>query len=679
MANILNPKDKFSKISDAVGSKSLDSSAEFNEDGFLNCPKDIIKKSKILSSSNFVNTYEQFGLDGIKTLILQELIKLHNDNVIYELGILSTAATKSKEIKRALRAAKLLAMQWAEDTRRDSIIKERSQLIFETIPTFATDKLTGSDRNSETIEEKSISIAEQMSPLYKYPGYPLYADTENRERLLKGEILLFLTDIHGNYEFLTETLEAYGLIGKDGAILKWTAPPNIKVAVLGNLLSNSPYSIWGEKVHQDSFKVIASLRYLSQESNGKIFFCFGDYDIDIASKAIFLNPKCNFTGNIGVYTQVQAIPIMISFLKETAYVDENNPYCAWQGNLSSDWQPCFVLKDSFKIQGKPDIIIPSLPNGLPDIGTLIDFLNTLYNFLVPPNKLDMPKTFEDIDKRAAQLLPAAKPTLNLNDLALSVNRAYLFEGLSDGTGTTEFLRQSVSAINIFETDEKEIFAAHVTLKEEAIKMIGAAKTNNWNIPCLEEFIKSSKTLKTKNINPDKLIKIIKDAGFENIHQFFSLNAEEIFSYLTQNKKLDSFIPAFSARKDKQGFVDSFKKLQSSILQEDNTGLLGFRLNLHSQTRKIPILMRKLSPLDEKAFTAYCTKFIEDIFLEENILHTTNIITENRIMAFLPDNENPIFKVGIEISPDAALYIDSANMVHIPIKHIAFIEYIGSLS
>jgi len=677
MAKFLNPEDKFSKESDTTGSKSLDSGAYFDDAGFLNCPKDIIKKSKLLSSSNFVSTYEQFGLDGIKTLILQELIKLHDDNIKYELTILSNAANHSKEIKRALRAAKLLAMQWFEDKRRDELTKERSQLIFERIPTFATGRLISESKLAEQ-EETALTpdtTSQELTPLYKYPGYPLYADTENKERLLKGEILLFLTDIHGNYDFLTEMLESYGLVEKESGILKWTAPPNIKVIILGDLLSNSPYSIWSEIVHWDSFKVIASLRQMVQESNGKIFFCFGDYDLEIAAKTIFLNPKFNFMSKSGVYTQAQAIPIIVSFLMETAYADENNSYCAWQKSLSSDWQPCFILKDSFKIQGNPDIMIPALPNGIPDITPLIDFFNSLYNFIVPPNHLDMPKIPEDIDKQAFRLLPSARGNLNLNALAVSDNRSYLFEGLLDGTGTTEFFRQSISALNIFETDDREIFGAHVSLKEDTIGMIANAKANNWEIPNLEDFIKASKILKTKNINPDRLIKTINDAGFENIHQFFSLSAEEIFNYLTEQKKLDYFIPIISQRKDRQGFIDSMKKWQSSILQEDKTGLIGFRINANSQSRKIPVPMRKLGPLDEKASTAYCKKFIEDVFLEDDIPHTINMITDNRIMAFIPDSETPVFRVGIEMSPDTALYTDAENMVHIPIKHVGFIEYI----
>ena len=635
------------------------------------CPRAAVKKSAILSSNIFASTYDQFGIDGIKSYILQELAKLENDRILKEIEFLAMAAKDCREIKRALRATKLLAMQWMEDKRREPVSKERSKIIFDAIPTFGMAIMTG-----PPVVEIQAAPPEPVPVPHEYPGPPFKLDAENKVVLDKGDILLYITDIQGNYQLLEDNLLTYRFADKSDSGIRWIASSNKRVVIIGNLFNSSPYSIWHEPVYMDSFKLIATLRSLSIQSGGNVVFSFGDYDMEVASKSIFLNPSFNFTSKMGVYTQAQALPILISFLKETAFADENNDYCAWQAILSGNLEQCFILKDSFKINGNPEIIIPANVHGLPDVKPLIEFLEKLYKFVAPPSRAHMPQSAEDVDNIASQIIPETEITLDISALVSSENRAYLLEGLLDGTGTTDFLRQNIAALNVFQAGEKELFAAHVSLKEETIEMLDEVKKLNWNIDG-ESFIKGAKMLKSKNVVPDKVLKIIKDAGFENVKDFFSYTPEDIFDIVTATKKIDPFVPIFAMRRDKQGFSDGLKKWMTTILQEDSSGLLGFKLNSTGKIRNIPVPMNKIGPMDEQAFTAYCKKFMEDVFLEENIESEMNVLSNTRVIGGIPDIENAKFRIGIEIPSDVALYADAAKTVHIPIKHLAFIEYVNS--
>lgn len=632
-------------------------------------------KGKILNSEIFESTYERFGIEGIKSLILQELIKIDDpDEIERELVFLAEAATYNIEIKRVLRATKILAAQWAEDPRRGEEVQLKCELIFETIPTFGTTQLSS---KLEEVPEYNYSYEDKeidSNMPYPIPRDNYEVRAENRQQILPGENLFILTDIQGNYEKMEKFLIECGIVEKKGKKIHWSAPPGVKLCIIGDLLNKSPFSKWGEEISFDSFKVVEAVRRLIYESLGNVFVCFGNYDLEVATLAAFFHPISGFLGvKLGVNAQGQALPIMISYLTCTAFSVPDNPYAAWQETISSNGKECFKLKDSFTINGVPNIIVPKDVNGNPDVTLLINFLKHLYQFIDAPAQADRPKSIVEIDKRALQLIPQSRSDLNLEALSKSKVRQALFLGIMKGTGTIDFFRKEIAALHIFETEIKDIYTGYVNLQEETINMLNEIKRKNWEIPNWQELLTRSKTIKMKRIDPEKILSIFLNAGFKTPNSFFALTPELLYNRLVNSKTIDMFIPFLSSRKDKQGFIESYKKFHSSIVNEDPTGLIGYRINSNSQTRKSEPEMKKIGPLDERAVKAYCEKFLMDIF-QEKISFEINIMN-NEVYAWFPP-DNPSFKIGLIIDESAAIYVDENNIVHIPIKHTAKIEYCG---
>ncbi|MBC7474239.1 MAG: metallophosphoesterase [Candidatus Sericytochromatia bacterium] len=643
--------------------------------------------SKVMSSPMFSNTIKQYGVDAAKTIILQELLNMSEPEIIQELNILATIAEDDQNIKRSLRAAKFMAVQWIDDEKRNQDVRNKCQFIVESIPTFKI----SAKKTEEAIKPK---IIQSEKPNIKTPDYgsndliasrddfmktkplppenPVIAPvskSSNINKLVKGERILIITDIQGDYNRLKDTLVKYKLASVEQNRLRWNKETKTKLVLVGDLFNKSPYSSWGGNIAHQTFLVIEAIRRLISESNNNIFLCLGNYDLQICSGQVFRDSYYGFNSfTYGIKAQAQLLPALMSYIEGTGFDDEQNVYSIWQKELDQENNMFFRLKDGFTISGSPAIKIKANELGLPDINSVRYYLQALYKELTLP--IDKrPKNITDLDKKAHEFL-RSKPGEDIQDLADSKKRANFFAGILYGSQTIDFLRRFISPTHKFQSDRREnITISHVGLQNDISMMLEKAKEVNWNIDNFEQALNNSKFLKMRKIDTNKFYNDLSKAGFNNINEFLSKNTEELYDELTNNHLINLFIPYISPNKLRFGYTKSFERIQEGIKLEDKSGLLGFRLvNRSSGNDFDDIEMKKVSELNDKAKQAYADKILTDIFGNSK-LFTIKVAEENKINC-----EKPGWKVSIEIDKTAALYEDLNKNIQVPIKHIALISY-----
>lgn len=648
-------------------------------------------KSKIMSSSLFMNTIEQYGVDAAKTIILQDLLNMSNEDIVTELNILATVAEENLDIKRSLRAAKFMAVQWAEDEKRTTNIREKCQFIIESIPTFKIIKesapkkelapktiLPASQRqettNYSSDDENSFNILE--NPLGKSkpspppnPSEPNISKATNINKFLRGERILVITDVQGDYNRLKDTLLRHRLVVNQGGKIVWNQESKTKLVLLGDLFNKSPYSDWGGKVAMQTFLVIELIRRLITESNNNVFLSMSNYDVQLCSGQIFDDLNYGFnSNNLGVKVQAQALPSLISYIEGTTYDEPDNLYSIWEKDENSEDGVFFKLKSQFQINGSPEIRIKGNEINLPDINSLRYFLQALYQELCLP-KNERPKNLKELDKKAKDFF-RQKPGENIEALIESKQRANLFQGILEGTKTLDFLKKFISSTHKFQTEKREnLNFSHVSLKTEFSNMFEKAKEINWGISIdLERALSESKFLKMKKVDTKKLANDLKKVGINNIQEFLTKDADEFYEELNSKHLIELFIPVMSPNKLKFGYVKGVERFQDSLRMEDRTGILGFRLvNRNSGSDYDDIEMKKVSELNDNAKIAYAEKVLSDIF-GNNKGFTIKSIEDKHIVC-----EKLNWKVSIDIDKTAALYKDENNNIQVPIKHIVMIN------
>lgn len=648
-------------------------------------------KSKIMSSSLFMNTIEQYGVDAAKTIILQDLLNMTDNEIVNELNILATVAEENLNIKRSLRAAKFMAVQWCEDEKRHPNVRNKCQFIIDSIPTFKTSKesvdkkdlppkvIIQSQRqentNSKNIDsDNSFNILE--NPLLKTkpsppenPIEPNISKATNINKFLRGERILVITDVQGDYNRLKDTLLRHRLVVNQNGKIVWNSESKTKLVLIGDLFNKSPYSDWGGKVAMQTFLVTELVRRLVNESNNNVFLSMSNYDIQICSGQIFYDLNYGFnSSNLGVKVQAQALPSLISYIEGTTYDEPDSLYSIWKKDENCDDGTFFKLKPEFQIDGSPDIRIKGNEINLPDINSLRYFLQALYQELCLP-KSERPKNIKELDKKAKDFF-RQKPGENIEALIDSKERAKLFQGILEGTKTIDFLKKFISSTHKFQTEKREnLTFSHVSLKNEFATMFEKAKDVNWGIPIsLEGALSESKFLKMKKIDSNKLANDLKRVGVNNIQEFLTKDADEFFEELNSKHLVDLFIPTISPNKLKFGYVKGIERFQDSLRMEDRTGILGFRLvNRVAGNDYDDIEMKKSSELNDNAKVAYTEKVLTDIF-GNNKGFTIKSIEDKHIVC-----EKLNWKVTIDIDKTAALYKDENNNIQVPIKHIVMIS------
>lgn len=643
-------------------------------------------KSKVMSSPMFINTIQQYGADAAKTIILQELLKMEEDEIDQEISILSVTAEDDNEIKRALRAAKFLAIQWLEDPKRGEEVQNKCDIIIQKIPTFKiSPQNTKVKQENITIQNSSITEQplENLTNVETPPKEIIVPEIQGKptppenppetivsklgevNKLSAGEKILVITDVQGDFNRLKHYLLKYKVVNLD---LSWNKSIKHKLILVGDLYNKSPYSSWGGKVSHQAFQVFELIRKLSNESGGNVFVCLSSFDAKLCSGQIFNDEAFGFSSpSFGIKAQAQILPGLLSFIESTAFDTENNVYSCWKKeNINGEL--FFKLKSEFQIGSKPDITVKANEMYLPDISSLRNFLQYIYSEISQP-KDKRPKDPMELDRKLQSQLKV-KDGEKLDDLLTSRGRSCLTEGIFRGTGTLNFLRKIIFSNHKFQTDKKEnLTFSHVSLQNEYSQLFDKVKENNWKIDPLEKILQDAKYLKIKKIDPTKLYKDLKQAGYNTANQFFTADPEDIFENLSRKNMVDLFVPSISPNKLKAPFVKYLKTFQDTIKQEDKTGLLGFRL----VERKLEdnfedTEMKKISELNDSSKQAYAEKFLSDIF------GTTKGFSIKPSLDKTVLCEKPLWKITIEIDKGAALYQDENKSIHVPIKHIAYLAY-----
>jgi hypothetical protein len=245
--------------------------------------------SRILVLPAVQTAYNSFGLEGLKSILLQELIKLDWPFLEDEMVYLAEGANTYQDIKRALRATKLLASQWIEDPRQKEDVRAKCQFIFDSISTFGTIQVAVPDNPAAQVGGAQVAFP-NTGPL------PIVG-AESEHILEKGAALLFANDLQGHYDKLENLLLTCQLAQKQGDLLHWTAGREFYLVLVGDLFNRSPYSTWGDGIGWQAYEVVATLQRFMKVAPDNILISYGSYDLDLATKAAFYHPVSGFLGS----------------------------------------------------------------------------------------------------------------------------------------------------------------------------------------------------------------------------------------------------------------------------------------------------------------------------------------------------------------------------------------------
>lgn len=620
--------------------------------------------SRILNAPNVQNTYASFGLEGLKSILLQELVQLEMPQLQDEMSYLAEGANSHRDIKRALRATKLLASQWLEDPRQPEEIKNKCEFIFNSISTFGTIQIQAPETPADHMTAAPV-LFPSMAPLEQVPA-------EAEHQLSPGTSILLVTDIQGHYERLEQLLLNTQLAQIREGTLHWTAPEGMYLVVVGDLFNKSPYSSWGDGVGPDTYKVVSTLRRFMQISPERILLAYGAQDLDIATRAALDHPLSGFLGSqLGVNAQAQALPAMLSFVRGSG--DPESPDFAWEHDPDSQ---SYQLKEEFQVQGFPKLILPEAEAG-PDLTPLTDFYDKLMRYLTQPQSEKRPRKIAEIDAYAKRILPPISENLDLSQLGASQGRCLHYEGLLQGCKVFEFLRNQIAGMHILHLDELELFAMHPEVQEITLDMLIELKprgAENWQPRELTEFVKTSRTLVQRRIDPEKLLLRLKQLKLTSLNAWLSLSEKEMYARLIQSKQMPFWVPEIITRRDEKGFLEAYRSLRWDLINEDRTGLAGFAINMDALSRRGEPLMRKMAALDERTQRSYTRTFLMDLFRED--LKPQINVQDQGIIVEYPNSQNPSLVISLLIHESVAIYRDPKDNLHMPVKHAAWIEFHG---
>jgi hypothetical protein len=619
--------------------------------------------SRILVMPAAQTAYASFGLEGLKSVLLQELVKLEWDQLQDELSYLAEGANVHKEIKRALRATKMLASQWLEDSRQPALTKEKCQFIFDSISTFGT-LVVQAPETAAT----AVSTGFQVAFPNTGPLEPVKAEEEHT--LKSGSAILLITDLQGHYSKLEMLLENIQLARKNGDLLQWNAPADVYLMLVGDLFNKSPFSTWGDQVGPDAWLLIRTLQRFMKVAPEQILVSLGSYDLDLASKAAFYHPVSGWMGTeLALNAQAQAIPALISYIKGTAVPNQSD--FAWVLDAENN---CYELAPGFQRSGVPYLTVPVDEMGAPDIRPLIEFYEKILQHLTHSNVALRPRSYQELDQRAASLLPPSSSQLNLQVLKNTLGRCLHYEGLLEGSGTIRFLRERIAGLHIFKAGPVDLFAMHPEIQETTLDMLQVIKERGergWEMPELEAFLKGSRTLQQQHINPARFIEMLQSLGLNHLNDWLGLSENQFYAVLKQQKAFNRLIPEFFQQRDEKSFLNAYRQFRWDLINEDPAGLAGFALNLEGLSRRGEPRMRKMAQLDERTRRSYTKTFLMDLFREE-LPFTINIEKEG-IVAEMQIPGSFEFVISLLIDESVAIYKDAREQLHMPVKHAAWIE------
>lgn len=620
--------------------------------------------SRILNGPAAQAAFASFGLEGIKSILLQELVRLDWPQLQDELSFLAEGGNQHKDIKRALRATKLLASQWLDDQRQDRQIQEKCQYIFSSISTFGTIEVVPTETTS--LQQDSFSVLfPQMGPLE-----PVGAELEHS--LTKGSGILLITDLQGHFERLETMLLNTQMAQQKEGVLHWTAPEDLYLVVIGDLFNKSPFSTWGDTVGYDAYRIFRTLERFMKIAPHRVLLSYGSHDLDLAIGAAFYHPVSGFMGEtLGINAQAQSIPAVLSFLEGTA--DPESTDFAWEYLSEID---AFTLKESYQQQGFPYLLLPAL-EGLPDLSPLRSFYDKLFKHLTAARPEQRPQSIQQLDTLATGLLPESTERLNLQNLATSLGRCLHYQGLLVGSGAQDFLRNQVAGLHILKAGELELFAMHPEIQEITLDMLLELKPRGaeaWKAPDLEQFIKNSKVLVQRRINPDRLIALLKQLRLNKLNDWLALSEQHFYRRLQAHKQIQFWCPEVINKRDEKGFVESYRTLRWELINEDPSGLVGYAINMDGVGRRGEPLMRKMADLDERTQRSYAKTFMMDLFREE--IQSVLNVQEEGIIIESPNAQDPQLLISLLIDDSVAIYRDPKDNLHMPVKHAAWIEYRG---
>lgn len=619
-------------------------------------------RSGILNTPDALKTFDSFGIEGLKTLLLEKLVQLDWGPLQDELTYLAEGANEHREIRRTLHAVKLMAAQRYEDPRRGDDERMKCEYIFNSISTFGKIEIQPLEDAGGQMQAMEIAFP-NLGPLEA-------VGAEVEHVLAPGSEILLMTDLQGHYDKLAQMLlNAQIAVERDG-LLHWNGPKDFYLLIVGDLFNKSPYSSWGDTVGWDSFKVVKTLQRLMKVAPERILLAYGAYDLDLALGAAFDHPTSGFLGGeLAVNAQAQTLPAVISFLQGTA--DPLSAEGAWERRGE-----VYQLKPEFQISGFPQLILPADESG-PNLTPLLDFYQQLYQRLTHPQTEQRPRSAQELDQLAAGLLPPASETLNLQNLASSLGRSLHYLGLLEGTGTLGFLRNQVAGLHVLKTQKLELFAMHPEIQEITLDMLGEIKSRGeegWLAPELESFVRGSRVLIERRISPDKLLAALQALRLSRLNEWLGLNELQFYQKLVQTRQLSAWVPEILPRQDEKGFTEAWRKLRWELINEDPTGLAGYAINMDGISRRGEPLMRKMAQLDERTRRSYARTFLMDLLREEAPVEMD--LQQSNILIRLPDAHNPALAMVLMIDENVAIYKDPKDNLHMPVKHAAYIEYLG---
>lgn len=617
--------------------------------------------SRILNAPAVQQAYASFGLEGLKSMLLQELVRLDWPQLQDEMALLAEGANAHKVIKRGMRATKILAAQWNDDARQPEDVRQKCDYIFNAISTFGTIQIAAPETPASQMNSFGIQFP-TLGPLE-----PVAAEAEHS--LPAGSGLLLITDLQGHYERLETMLLNTQMAQLREGVLHWTAPDTLWLVVVGDIFNKSPYSTWGDGVGFDTYKLIRTLERLIKIAPERVLLSYGAQDLDLATLAALYHPVSGFMGEpLGVNAQAQAIPAVMSFIRGTAQPE--SPDFAWEYQADSQ---SFVLKDSYQVQGFPYLVLPE-KDGAPDTAPLLGFYQGLYERLLSPQAAERPQNIQQIDAIASGLLPPPGEQLNLQNLATSLGRCLHYQGLLSGSGTLNFLRERIAGLHVLNTGQNELFAMHPEIQEMTLDMLHVLKgrgSDHWEPLPLDLFLQQSRVLIQRRIAAEKLMQRLQALKITQLNDWLALPEGHFYKRLVQMRQLAQWVPEIVPKQDEKGFCEAYRQLRWELINEDSSGLAGYAINMDGVSRRGEPLMRKMADLDERTRRSYAKTFLMDLFREE-VQAQMNIQPEGIVIEY-PDSQQPLLTLSLLVDESVAIYRDPKDSLHMPVKHAAWIE------
>jgi hypothetical protein len=581
--------------------------------------------SAILTTPGAQTAFHGFGVDGLKTYILTELLKLGGRALDDELAALLGAT--EPVVKRALRATKLLALQWLEDSRQSQDVRLKCQALFERIPTFNTGRLA---------EPEPAPVADSGLPAV--PPAPKRVGSVAGVALSPGDRLHVFTDLKGDAPRLQRLLREHSLVDAAG---NWNPGPEDYLLIVGDLTNSSPYEAWGP-VGDRPFEVITTLRRLA--ATGNIGFAAGGTDMAIAKRTFFRHPRYGFSAPNGQPRLAQGLLLARDLLIGTAAADPHHPYAAWV--LSEGF---FRLKPSHQLLGLPQLELWA-SGDKPDTYPLIEAIERAIEKLCNGTWT----TQQQLNDELPTMLP-----MGTDDLAYADSREALVEGLLQGTGTIEFFRQSLAAQWRFKAGEEIRTVSHAGIGQPEIGQWQQCKEQGWELPSLAEFLAAGSVPKPAQ---SRLIQVLASLNIQDVPGLVAYDGEFIAQKALERRAVDSLCQLLGLKRDRTGFAVGWEQWRRRWMAQDGGGLAGG--DLDGGQGKLEVV----GNLDDKAVSAYADQIWAEMF---GTLAAHKRLPDGKVIW-----ETSRWRGVLNIDPSVKVVRDGYGRVQLPMKHDLTLQFLG---